>query len=493
MRDKIEAFDNAKAVLSQLGLPGSLPVLREEAGIYMQRTILGGSHSVVTYPPLNALQELGPRDHIYPIHYGDKTNLYVHIAFCETTCTFCHYVVRNYRGTNHSPASRIQGVARYLDALKMEIKDWSEELKASDTAISSIYIGGGTPLILDTSQLTDLIETITSHFNVVPDAEICIEGSPLTITAKDGLEKLQTLKQIGVTRLSFGVQSFDNDVLKASARGYSRETAFAACDIASKVFDNWNLDLIQSLFKGRPDEVWDNIVALRELRPPHITWYHGRFANTPQGKWLRNIDRADGFEGEQATLLGRMLIWEELIANGYHQVDGNRFVRDLRFIDPFKKSRTSVSSNLLGLGASAYSHVDMRSYPRCFEVPDGLFFRNSTNIDEYVARIEAGNSTVTSGLALDELEYRAASYVIGLRTGRVEPELLEFEQSPNTEDVAYYQRLAEKMLGYGLLECNYGGNQPVLKLSRLGMLFEDEILSTFYSPWVLEKLDGSAT
>ncbi|CAN5733012.1 radical SAM family heme chaperone HemW [soil metagenome] len=493
MRNQNEAFANAATVLSQLGIPKMLPVLRTEAGVFMRRTILGGSHSVVTYPPLNALQQFGPHDHIYPIHYGGKTNLYIHIAFCETSCTFCHYVIKNYRGKKHSPQTRVDAVKRYLSALKMEIKDWADELRFSGTSISSIYIGGGTPLILETVQLVELLETITTEFNVIPLADICIEGSPLTIIADEGKEKLETLKQMGVTRLSFGVQSFDSDVLKYSARGYDQWTAIRACEIASEVFENWNLDLIQSLYKGHPDEVWANIVRLRELLPPHITWYHGRFADRPQGKWLRDMDRISNFENENATLLGRMLIWEELADLGYHQVDGNRFVRDTRFIDPFKKSRTSVTSNLLGLGASAYSHVDMRPYPRDINVPDGVFFRNSTSIDDYVARIEAGNSAVTSGLGLDEVENLAASYIVGLRTGRTEPELFDYERPASLEDRLHYQSLVEDLRSWKLLESNWSGNQEILKLSRLGMLFEDEILSLFYSPWVQERLQGQGT
>lgn len=487
MRSKAAAFKNATEALLQLGIPDNLPVLRE-SDVFVRRFILGGSHSVVTYPPLNSLQRLGPRDSIDPIYYGEKANLYVHVAFCETMCTFCHYVIRHYRGERHSTPSRVEAVARYLNALKMEIKDWAEQLKYCGTSISSIYIGGGTPMVLEQAQLVDLLETIQTEFAVLPGAEICVEGSPLTITADGGLDKLRSLKEIGATRLSFGVQSFDDEVLKYSARGYKRETAFRACELADQVFDNWNLDLIQSLRKGRPDEVWGNIEALRELRPPHLTWYHGRFANRPQGNWYQDLEKRADFEGEYATLFGRMLIWEELAGLGYRQVDGNRFVRNERFIDPFKKSRTSVSNNLLGLGASSYSHVDHRSHPRWFTVPDGVFFRNTTDVDDYVARIEGGQSAVATALGLDPLEYLAASYVVGLRTGRMEPELLEFEKPPIAGDVAHYKVLEERFLDLGLLERSQVGNEQVLRLTRLGQLFEDEVLALFYSPWVKEAL-----
>lgn len=485
MRDKTAAFTNATEVLSQLGVPNILPKLRE-ADVFVRRFILGGSHSVVTYPPLNALQQLGPRDTTHPIHYGDESSLYVHIAFCETMCTFCHYDVKNYRGKKHSPPSRVQAVERYLNALKAEMKDWGFELQGSETVINSIYIGGGTPLVLEKDQLIDLLQSIRAEFNVREGAEICVEASPLTITAEGGLDKLQALKEHGVTRLSFGVQSFDDEVLRRAARGYKRETAIRACELVGQVFDNWNLDLIQSLYKGTPDEVWENLQVLRQVRPPHLTWYHGRYANRPQGDWYRNIEKQVDFEGEQETLIGRMLLWEELADMGYYQIDGNRFVLDARYADPFKKVRTSVNSNLLGLGASSYSHVDMRPHPRCFSVPEGVFFRNISGANDYVARIESGDGAIGSALALDRNEYLAASYVVGLRTGRLDSENHEWAH-PGM--ITHYAELEHRFVELGLLEPCQIGSEPAVRLTRLGQLLEDEVLSMFYSQGVQELLN----
>ena len=371
---------------------------------------------MVTYPPLNALQKLEPRDTIHPIYFGDEASLYVHIAFCETMCTFCHYAVKHYRGKEHSPPSRTDAVERYLNAHKIEMKDWAFELQSSETVINSIYIGGGTPLVLEREQLIDLLQTIRSEFNVRADAEICVEASPLTITAEGGLEKLRALKQHGATRLSFGVQSFDDEVLRRAARGYKRETAILACKLAGQV-------------------------------------------------------------------------WEELADMGYHQIDGNRFVLDERYTDPFKKVRTSVNSNLLGVGASSYSHVDMRPHPRWFTVPEGVFFRNTPDINDDVARIESGDGAVGSALALGWNEYLAASYVVGLRTGRLEAENQEWA-SP--ELIAHYAELERQFLDLGLLETFDAGQvhypQRGLRLSRLGQLLEDEVLSMFYSLDVQELL-----
>ncbi|MEK7639237.1 MAG: radical SAM protein [Patescibacteria group bacterium] len=488
MMGKTNAFQGAFEALSQLGIPGRLSDLHD-AGISIQRTILGGSHSVVTYPPLNSLQKLEPNDDIHPIYFGESTSLYIHIAFCETKCSFCHYAVRNYRGKSSSPPSRAEMVNDYLTALAAEIDDWSVQLNGEETTINSIYIGGGTPLILETGQLISLLEHVQQKFSVLPNAEICVEGSPLTITAVDGPTKLKALKAHGVTRLSFGGQSFDDEVLRRAARGYKQDVLVQACETVSRYFDNWNLDLIQSLYKGNKDEVWHNLQMLEKLRPPHITWYHGRFASRPQGAWLNDAQKSIDFETEEETLFGRMLLWQQLTEMGYSQVDGNRFVQSEQYIDPFKKIRTSVSNNLLGLGASAYSHVDMRPYPRWFTVPEGVFFRNVTDIGEYMRRMQTGQDAVGSALALNYNEYLAAAHATSLRTGILLSEVGEFS---STNQAKHYRNLRSKLLSLGLLERFRDGSKNGIRLSTLGQLYEDEVLSSFYSPTVQELLIRAA-
>ncbi len=462
-----EAVQRAEESLRVLGLPDRLPTLHK-AGVHIKRHILGGSHSVVTYPPLDALQPVNAAKLMPTVSYGRSANLYIHIAYCETHCTFCHYSVGVYRGTEHSGHSERKEVEHYLKALKREMSWHGQRLRQTNTTISSIYIGGGTPLILEQKQLAELLNTIRTEFDITPDAELCIEGSPLTITAADGSDKLQFLKSAGVTRFSFGVQSFNDKVLRMAARGYRRDTAIRACETVSGIFDNWNLDLIQSLCKGGPEEIWDNLNVIHEALPPHLTYYHGRYANRPQGSWL--LVRAQDFENELETLLGRMMIWQHMLGLGYQQTDGNRFVRDLHFEDPFKQSRTSIDQNLLGIGASSYSHTNR------------WFLRNIFDRGQYMHGIDNGQWPINRGLQITAEERLAASYVIGLRTRRLDEE-------PTTEHGGnHYQQLELRLRNLGLIEKFPAGPFWGQRLSRLGQLFEDEILSLFYSPEVLSAL-----
>jgi oxygen-independent coproporphyrinogen-3 oxidase len=485
MKSKQAAFDNAHTVLHYLGIPDILPRLHD-AGVGISRSVLGGSHSVAVYPPIDSLKPLDARSIENDVTFGGDVSLYVHIAFCETRCTFCHYAVHHYGGKASSTPAREAQVTQYVEALKRELRMWGAKLARRSTTVSSIYIGGGTPLILEQAQLRDIIETLQDEFEIEPGAEFCIEGSPLTLTVEGGADKLRFLKEHGITRLSFGVQSFDDDVLKFAARGYRRDTAIRAASLAGEVFDNWNLDLIQGLYKGSPDETWENLQVIAEIRPPHLTWYHGRFAERPQGDWYNMPSRHAGFEDENATLLGRMLIWQQMRALGYDQSDGNRFVRAQRYVDPFKKIRTSASSNLLGVGAASYSHID-RSHT--IGGRHGYIFRNDPDIGAYVERVSSGHLPVASGRIIDDAELLATSYATGLRHGRFEDEALRLLGRREPELAAHYGQLVRNLQDVGVLELRVpeDGTER-LHLSELGKLYEDEALALFYSPAVKRAL-----
>lgn len=488
MSAQAAAFEQAHASLRRLGIPDVLPLLHAR-GVGISRAVLGGSHSVAVYPPIDSLTPLDPASVLPGLEWGGETSLYVHVAFCETRCTFCHYAVEHYTGRNRDSAAGDGKVARYLAALKRELAAWGERLARSGTAVSSVYVGGGTPLVLDEAALGDLLATIRTEFRLLPGAEVCIEGSPLTITAPGGEDKLRFLRDAGVTRLSFGVQSFDDTVLKFAARGYKKELAVQACSIADRVFENWNIDLIQGLYQGSPAETWSNLVSISEIRPAHITWYHGRFADRPQGQWYNAELKRASFEDELATLLGRMLIWQGMAALGYHQTDGNRFVRTRRYVDPFKRIRTSSSSSLLGVGAASYSHVATSAL-----AAPGYVLRNEPDIRAYVDAALSGSLPVTTGRLVDREELLATSYATGLRNGRVEDAELRLLRTSCTELSRHYDALVEELSAVGVLESylDDDGNAG-LRLSELGRLFEDETLAVFFSPAVRSALQAKAS
>ncbi|WP_042300298.1 coproporphyrinogen-III oxidase family protein [Paraburkholderia kururiensis] len=485
LQSRSAAFCAADATLRSFGIPDGLPALHA-AGLRISRRVLGGSHSVAIYPPIDALTPVVPATVLNEICFGRDTSLYVHIPFCETCCTFCHYTVRHYPGKSRASQADNEAVTQYLHALGRELALWGERLARSGTALSSVYIGGGTPLILEEAALRDLISTIRACYDILPGAEICIEGSPLTITAPGGPEKLRFLREHGFTRLSFGVQSFDDEVLKYGGRGYRRDVPIRAAQIANDVFDNWNLDLIQGLYKGSPEETRGNLEAIETLRPAHLTWYHGRFADRPQRDWYQSESRHDDFEDEYATLLGRVLIWQGMATLGYHRCDGNRFVRARHYADPFKQIRTSASRDLLGVGVASYSHVGASPGRRDCH---GYVFRNTTQLHAYAECLSAGALPIATGRVIDDGELLAMSYATGLRNGRVENAVLRAIATSMPQLSARYRDEADRLSALGILEPDAGPDGARgLRLTELGRLFEDETLALFFSPTVQRAL-----
>lgn len=177
MKSQDAAFDAAYSSLHRLGVPGVLPALHA-ASISIRRATIGGSHSVAVYPPIDSLTPLDPSSVIKAVGCESEVSLYVHIAFCETRCTFCHYAVDHYDGGRKGPYSDDGRVTRYLSALTRELVFWAAMLAKSNTAVSSVYIGGGTPLILEQNGLRDIVNTIRSEFRILPGQRSAWKAAP---------------------------------------------------------------------------------------------------------------------------------------------------------------------------------------------------------------------------------------------------------------------------------------------------------------------------
>src|SRR4051812_1156507 len=173
---------------------------------------LGGSHTFVTYPPLDALQPL-PSSPILD-RFSDVRNfsLYVHLPFCEMACPFCPYersVITN--GGN--------SVDEYLAALDREIISVAPRLRGA--SVQSLYLGGGTATVLTDAQLSSLFERLQREFHFASDALICVETSPNALIQNPS--KVSRLRDLGVKRVSVGVQTLSEMALKNEGRTHGAQ------------------------------------------------------------------------------------------------------------------------------------------------------------------------------------------------------------------------------------------------------------------------------
>lgn len=437
-----------------------------EGTIKRIRDDLGGSHTVVTYPPLDALRPIDFRPLFESVRPVAELSLYMHIAFCEFICPFCHYETE-YARLGKQEDERMRG---YLDALELEISCWKQALAGS--RLDSLYIGGGTPTAITTERLLRLLDAVSdlprgSNFTA------CMETSPLTVVANDGREKLTALIDAGINRLSIGVQTFTPKLLTRS-RGHNQEVARTAVETVLGLLDNVNIDLIQDLPQQEIEHILDDLEIVASYRPAQVTWYILRLRE--EAGWFKAYRRsALRLANSTESLRRRLLINEGMRRIGYRAGVGGRFLREDRFCDRFKKVRARLDTTLLGLGVSSYSH----GWGHMFR---NVFSRGELDgLREYVARINRDGYAVEMGCKIDEVEQVASRLVAGIRSGVALPEPTPATVSYLTSAIAQMRQLEEA----GLVTVN---ERHEVVLTEVGHLFEEEICALFYSPAVQQRL-----
>ena len=419
---------------------------------------LGGSHTVVTYPPLDALEEISARDVIANVRPTRSLNLYAHLPFCEFICPFCHYLTK-YTVINRG-GNEVDG---YLHALRSELKRWKRLIGSS--RLDSLYVGGGTPTVLKTADLIGLLGELLS-FSLNDGFQASIETSPLTATAKDGRQKLRDLVDAGITRVSMGLQSFDPEILRAT-RNHDPQAVVEALWTLKNLNAEINVDMIQELPHQTEDSLLDDIVRLAEFRPHQVTWYLLRLHEGSHYHRLYSrgdLDLPTAAESEWR----RLLVREGMRLIGYEPRPGGRFVLRPGVNDRFKDVRSGTDSTLLGIGASAYSHGW------------GYLFRNThsgsrvAGIHAYTEQINANNFAIAEGMALSPLEQTASRLVAGIRHSVALPEARE-ETAAYLTDV---RTLLSELRSGGFVDTSESGHWS---MTEMGFLFEEEICSLFYS------------
>lgn len=417
------------------------------------RNNLGGSHTVVTYPPLDSLTEISFKDVIGSYSQVKDVNLYIHIAFCEFICPFCHYET-----TFSQLDSASNKVTDYLGALEKEISLWQGVI-AND--ISSIYIGGGTPTILSVAALDKIFTKLTNKWTI-DSIPFCIETSPTTISSESSKAKLAFLKQCGVNRLSIGVQSFSEKLLNRARKETVVQTHMAINNLKdSGIY--FNIDLIQDLPGQEEGDIIKDIEAINKYQPDQVTWYTLRIQE--QAGWHSKLENGTiELATTEDSIQRRKLIISLMSDIGYICQPGGRFTRT-KENDLYKKIRSDNSYNLLGLGASAYSHNDT------------YFFRNSysgkgqAGINKYKHLIEEYGCAITHGLKLTDYERSASKMVKGIRYG------ISLSEITNDDYLNEIEPIIQELLLHGLIE----NTDNKLCISANGLPFEEEICAIFYS------------
>lgn len=262
--------------------------------------------------------------------------IYIHIPFCKSACHYCNF--------HFSTSLRYKN--ELLNALLKEI-ELQQDFPGLNR-INSLYFGGGTPSLLENSEILELISRVNNNFELLPDAEITLEANPDDITE----EKLQGWKSAGINRLSIGIQSFFEEDLRWMNRAHNARQAETALQLALEYFDNITIDLIYGT-PGLTDERWKiNVDKAIASGVPHLSCYALTVEpKTPLDKLIRKEQYENVNPDQQSAQFLLLMEWLEVAGYEHYEISN--------FAKPGKRSRHNSSywqnQPYLGLGPSAHS------------------------------------------------------------------------------------------------------------------------------------------
>lgn len=364
--------------------------------------------------------------------------LYIHIPFCMIKCGYCNFYSVTESGR----------IPSFLDALRKEMSLY----RLNGDSFDTVYIGGGTPSIIALTDLERLFTDIRRNFFIAPEAEVTIEVNPADVTSS----LLQTLRQVGVNRISIGVQSFDNSLLAFLGRRHNRaQVVFAIETSQAAGFAHVGIDLIYGI-PGQTLSSW--LGSLREaiaLTPDHVSCYQITIeAGTPLADRSRKGEITPPDESIQADYFSRTA---EFLENaGYIHYEISNFAHE--GLESRHNSKYWNHTPYLGLGPAAHS---FRQNERRW---------NHRSLDAYRRDLSAGLPPIEAKELLTGEQLRLEALYLGLRT-RKGIHLETFRMRYGQDLVREKGKFLNQLIGDGLLEiCG-----EYLRPTRQGMAVADSL------------------
>lgn len=368
-------------------------------------------------------------------------SIYIHIPFCVRKCNYCAF---------NSEIAGEDEKNSYVDALSREIKNF-----ATGENVDTIYFGGGTPSTLTLTGLEKIFSTVQKNFRVASNLEITIEINPCTVDENF----LRGLREIGFNRLSIGVQSFDDRLLKILGRIHDSRTAAKTIEDAKKFFDNVSADLIYSLPGEKLSDVAGDVERAKSFDVQHISIYE---LEIEPGTKFFQLDRKGKLNLPDADESEKMynFITENLPAAGYRRYEISNFARS-----GFESRHNTgywTDKKYFGFGAGAHGY-------------DGNFrTANFRNVETYIKKIFSGETVREIQTPVTPQAAREEFCFLGLRLAEG-IDIAKFEKKFGVKIFDVYGKIIEKNLQRGLLK-NSGDK---IFLTERGMKFGNIVFADF--------------
>ena len=417
-----------------------------------------GNYFVSNYPPFSQWKPELIGDALAALDQAprveDPLGLYIHIPFCRKRCKFCYFKV--YTDKN---ASEIE---IYLDALIKENELYSRTRAFQGRQLRFAYFGGGTPSYVSEKQLHYLVEGLNRHVSWANAEEVTFECEPGTLQKS----KLQALKEIGVTRLSLGIEHFDDQILEANGRAHLSPEIYRAYAWAREVdFPQINIDLIAGMM-GESEEKWrDTVSRAIELEADSVTIYQMELPyNTVISQEMIKQGIASPIADWSTKRRWLDYAFERFQEQGYIIASATTLAttrKPCRFI---YTDALWHGGDMIGLGVSSFSHFG------------GVNFQNAHNFEEYVRILKTDKLPLLRAVSLTPKQRMIREMILQLKTGSLDTGY--FLNKFGVDVWQEFQRVYERLREEKLLDRLNG----TITLTRRGLLEVEQMLWEFFEP-----------
>ena len=421
----------------------------------MGETTEPGGYFVANYPPFARWHSAAVPDVLAAFAAAPTAaplGLYLHVPFCRKRCKFCYFRVY----TDTSAAD----VERYSQGLAAEAAIVAARPAVAGRPVRYVYFGGGTPSFLSVRQLERLVAGLRSSLGWDDAEEVTFECEPGTLSAP----KVEALRALGMTRLSLGVENFDDTILEANGRAHLSAEILRAWDwIRAAGFPSTNVDLIAGML-GETFASWratvdktlaleaDSITIYQLELPLNTVFVHDAKAAgtaTPVADWPTKRAWVDW-------------AFDRAIAAGYALSSGYTLVRDPTRVHFRYRDMLWEGSDLVALGVASFGHLS------------GIHYQNATHWSDYLDTVEAGRLPIHRGLRPTARELLIREMVLGLKRGSLDRDRLVAKYG--VDPLAAWEPVWAGLEREGFIETLF----PHPVLSRAGLLRVDEILHRFF-------------
>ena len=425
----------------------------------MQKETTVGNYFVSNYPPFSHWKPeyLGEFEAALdrPPVPGTPLGVYVHIPFCRKRCHFCYFKVYT-----DKDSEQIRG---YLDAVLAEMALYAAKPFVGGRTPAFVYFGGGTPSYLSEGQLRHLFEGMKRLLPWNAVEEVAFECEPGTLTD----HKLATIRDLGVTRLSLGIEHFDDHILEINGRAHrSKEIARAYAFAREIGFPQINIDLIAGMVE-ETEEKWRMAVAKTlELAPDSVTIYQ---MEVPFNTGIYQQMKKDG------KLVAPVADWDtkrrwvdyafaELERAGYTVGSAYTAVRDKSKTRFVYRDYLWAGADLLSTGVASFGHIG------------GTHYQNQHEFAPYLESVTAGRFPVYRALTPKPDERYIREFILQLKLGSVRTDYFTRKFGADPRDV--FAAPLETLKSWGFLSESDGR----LNINRAGLLQVDRLLHEFFKP-----------